>query len=95
MTILSGSSLKAYWLSHYLCDIIFQSIPSIIAIIGIIVFGIKIDGIQYLFIAMIFANPAFIYCFSFFFEKEETGSLLLKIIYFVVGIIVPVSLSIF
>jgi hypothetical protein len=45
MTILSGSSLKAYWLSHYFCDLTFQAIPSLIAIIGMILFGIEIDGI--------------------------------------------------
>lgn len=43
---------------------------------------------------MIFANPVFIYFISFLFEKEETGSLIVKIIYFIIGIIAPIVLSV-
>ena len=92
--ILSGTSLNAYWLSHYLCDIIFQAIPSIFAIIGIFAFNLQADQVQYLFLLMILANPVFIYFLSFLFEKEETGSLIIKIIYFLIGVIVPIVLSV-
>lgn len=95
MIIISGSSIKAYWLAHYICDILFHALFSLITIIGMLVFGVSIDGIQYLLITMIFANPAFIYFFSFLFSKEETGSLVLKMLYFVIGVIIPASLSIF
>lgn len=43
---------------------------------------------------MIFTNPAFVYFLSFFFEKEESGSLVLKIIYFIIGVIVPIIFSV-
>jgi hypothetical protein len=43
---------------------------------------------------LIFANPAFIYFLTFIFEKEETGSLVVKMIYFVIGIIAPIAISI-
>lgn len=43
---------------------------------------------------MIFCNPAFIYFLSFLFEKEETGSLVVKMIYFVIGIIGPITITI-
>jgi hypothetical protein len=41
--MLSGTSLNAYWLSHYICDIIFQAVPSVFAIIGIKVFNVNAD----------------------------------------------------
>jgi hypothetical protein len=43
---------------------------------------------------MIFSNPTFIYFLSFLFEKEETGSLVVKMIYFIIGIIGPITISI-
>jgi hypothetical protein len=43
---------------------------------------------------LIFANPAFIYFLTFIFEKEETGSLVVKMIYFIIGIIAPIAISI-
>jgi len=43
---------------------------------------------------MIFANPAFIYFLSFLTEKEETGSLVVKMIYFVIGIICSITVTI-
>lgn len=42
----------------------------------------------------IFTNPAFIYFFSFLFDKDETGSLVIKMLYFVIGIIGPITMSI-
>jgi hypothetical protein len=43
---------------------------------------------------MIFSNPTFIYFLSFLFEKEETGSLVLKMVYFIIGVIGPITISI-
>jgi hypothetical protein len=43
---------------------------------------------------MIFANPSFIYVLSFFFQKEETASLAIKMIYFVIGLIAPLTIAI-
>jgi len=33
--IISGVSIPAYWMSHYIIDVAFQAIPSICAVIGI------------------------------------------------------------
>lgn len=57
-------------------------------------FGIDVPDIEYLFIIMIFANPAFVYFFSFLFEKDETGSLVLKMFYFLLGMIAPIIVSV-
>ena len=92
--LVSGSSLMAYWLGHYLADILFQSIPAVVGIIGVHAFGLDIPDIAYLFGAIVLVNPAFLYFFSFFFDKDETGSLVIKMFYFVFGIIAPIAISI-
>jgi len=68
--------------------------PSIVAICGIHYFDIAVPKVEWLFLATVFSNPAFIYFFSFLFEKDETGSLLIKMVYFVIGIIGPIAISI-
>lgn len=92
--MVSGSSLLAYWLGNYLADIIFQFFPAVFAIIGVHAFGIDVPDVAVLFLAMIFANPAFVYFFSFLFDKDETGSLVIKMFYFVIGIIAPIAVSV-
>ena len=57
-------------------------------------FGIDVPDVEILFLATIFANPAFIYFFSFLFDKDETGSLVIKMFYFVMGIIAPIAVSV-
>jgi len=90
--MISGSSLSAYWIGTYLADICFQLIPAIGAIIGIHVFGIDVPGAEWLFLAMVLANPLFIYFMSFFFEKDDTGSLAIKILYLVLGVVAPITM---
>ena len=51
--IISGVSLPAYWISHYLLDIVFQAPPSICAIIGIKAFNLDVrntTGIQQIYL---------------------------------------------
>lgn len=92
--MISGSSVFAYWMGNYVADIVFQAIPSIVGIVGVHAFGIDVPGIEYLFLMMIFANPAFVYFFTFFFDKDETGSLVIKMFYFVFGMIAPIVVSV-
>jgi len=92
--LISGSSLTAYWLSHYISDILFQAVPSIFAIIGMKLFEVNVESAWILFLLMIFANPTFIYLLTFIFSKEETGSLAVKMLYFVIGIIGPIVISV-
>jgi hypothetical protein len=66
----------------------------LIAIIGLNIFDIKVESVYVLFILMIFANPPFIYFLSFLTEKEETGSLVVKMIYFVIGIISSITVTV-
>lgn len=93
--MVSGASKPAYWLGHYIGDVVFQFIPSIVSIICIEwIFKIDVPYAWVLFIVNVFANSAFIYALSFFFEKEDSGSLTVKMIYFIFGIIGPIVVGI-
>ena len=92
--MISGSSLLAYWLGNYAADILFQSLPAMFGIIFIHVFGIDVPDVGFLFLATMLSNPVFIYFFSFFFDKDESGSLVIKMFYFVFGIIAPITVSV-
>ena len=92
--MVSGSGLFAYWTGNYIADIVFQALPAVSAIICVKLFGIDVPDVGYLFLAIMLSNPVFIYFFSFFFANDESGSLVLKIVYFVVGIVGPIAISI-
>jgi len=92
--MISGSSLSAYWLGTYAADVIFQLLPAVFAIVGIHAYGLDLPKVEYLFLVAVFANPAFIYFFSFLFDKDEAGSLAIKMLYFLLGIIAPITVSI-
>ena len=92
--MVSGSSLPAYWLSNYFADIIFHSLGAIVALLGIWMFNIEVDGIYYLFGLVVLANPVFVYFVTSFFDKDESGSLAINVIFFVFGIIAPIALSV-
>mmetsp|Transcript_30475 Transcript_30475/g.46697 ORF Transcript_30475/g.46697 Transcript_30475/m.46697 type:complete len:133 (+) Transcript_30475:3472-3870(+) len=92
--MVSGSSLSAYWIGNFIADCLFQAIPAVVGIIGVKIFDIDVPGVWALFLATIFANPAFIYFFSFLFEKDEAGSLTIKMLYMVLGIIAPITISV-
>lgn len=92
--MISGASLTAYWMANYVADILFQSIAAIVGIVGVKAFGIDVPDVQWLFLATIFANPAFVYFFTFLFDKDETGSLVIKMFYFIMGMIAPITVSV-
>jgi uncharacterized membrane protein YhaH (DUF805 family) len=37
-----------------------------------------------------FSNPVFLYCFSFIFEKDSTGSIVTRILYIMFGGLAPI-----
>jgi len=43
---------------------------------------------------MILANPPFLYFFSFLFDKDDAGSLAIKMVYFLIGVVAPITVSI-
>lgn len=92
--MISGCSLTAYWVGNYIADIMFQSIGAIAAVIAIKVFDVDVPYAWVLLILVVLANPAFVYFFSFFFEKDDAGSLSVKLLYMLFGVIAPLAVSI-
>jgi ABC-type multidrug transport system fused ATPase/permease subunit len=92
--MISGCSLSAYWIGNYIADILFQAVPALVGIAGIHLFNIDVPKVEWIFLVVVFANPAFIYAFSFLFDKDEAGSLVIKMVFFLLGIIAPITISI-
>jgi hypothetical protein len=63
-------------------------------VIFVKVFDIDVPNAWVLFLVNVFTNPAFVYAFSFFFDKDDAGSLVIKMLYIVIGIVGPISMSI-
>jgi len=93
--IVSGGSLSAYWLSHYLGDIIFQFLPVIVAIICYTSFGVDIPDSWVILVVFVFVNPPFIYFLSFFFRKDSTAGIVTSVIYLFFGGICCIVVGIF
>jgi hypothetical protein len=55
-----------------------------------LLFDLDVPQAWVIFIVMIFNNPPFIYFISLLVQREEQGSLLIKILYFSVGVIAPI-----
>ena len=66
----------------------------IVALIGIEFVDLDLSQHQYLFAAFVFANPVFIYLLSFFFKKDSSGSLFIKLFYVLAGGIGPLVIVI-
>lgn len=93
--MISGSSLSAYWISQYISDVLFQVPHATLAIAGVWIFNIDAPEVMYLFFGIVMVNPLFIYVFSFFFDKEDSASMAIKIVYFLYGIIFPITIAVF
>lgn len=46
-----------------------------------------------MFLIFIFANPIFVYFFSFLFDKDSTGSIVVRILYLLIGGLMPIVVS--
>jgi len=91
--MVSGCSIGAYWAGNYVADIIFQSIPALVGLLFVGIFDIDAPQAWVLFLLIVLANPVFLYAFSFMFAKQESGSFVIKIIYFSLGIVAPLAMS--
>ena len=92
--MVSGANLPAYWLSNYFADVIFHGLGAGVALFGIWMFDVEVPGVYHLFGLIILANPVFVYFVTSFFDKDESGSLAINVIFFVFGIIAPISLTV-
>ncbi len=91
--IISGLNLPAYWISHYILDILFQAPPSICAIVGIKLFNLDFPDAWIIILVFIFANPLFIYAFSCLFKNEGSASIIIRASYLLIGAILPTAIQ--
>jgi len=87
---ISGMSLPAFWLGHYVSDCIFNAIPSIVIIILISVWDISAPKGWVIITIHIFVNPIFLYFISTFYERSVTVRNHTIFIYLLSSIIFPV-----
>ena len=92
--MVSGGSLKAYWLSHYIGDVIFQLIPILVAIASYLIVGTDLPYGWLFFLLFLVANPPFIYFLSFFFDKDSAGGTFVAIFFLAVGWIGAIAIGI-
>lgn len=91
--IVSGLNLPAYWISHYLLDILFQAPPSICAIIGIKLFDLDFPEAWVIILVFILVNPLFIYVFSCLFDSDSSASIITRLTYVFIGAILPTAIQ--
>ena len=93
---LSGSNMWSYWCGFYIVDIIKLLVFSSLAATSIYLIN---DYASYIWIDLIiasFSSLFFIYCLSFFFEKEESGQKAMSfLIFFIILAVVIVILIMF
>ena len=91
--IVSGLNLPAYWISHYLLDILFRAPPSICAIIGINLFNLHFPEAWVIILVFILVNPLFIYVFSCIFDSDSSASIITRLIYVFIVAILPTAIQ--
>jgi hypothetical protein len=65
--VISGGSKVAYWMSHYLVDVISHAIPATVTCLSITFFEINAPEVELIFMWFCLTNPLFIYSVQFFF----------------------------
>lgn len=66
--IISGGSKIAYWISHYVIDVVTHGIPAYITCYSIKVFEVDAPDIEILFVVFCLTNPLFVYVVSNMFK---------------------------
>jgi len=92
----SGLNLKAYWLSKYFSDCLFNVIPTLVVLGLLKLIGTRIDAPKYwiLLVLNIFANPIFIYVMSGLFKSSASARSAVMYLYLLLGIVLPMFLMI-
>ena len=92
--IVSGATLKAYWIANYIVDFCTHMIPGIVAKLCIVYFEIDAPKFEHLIFWFALANPLCIYILSFIFDSDGKASILLRIFYVVIGGAAPITMQI-
>lgn len=86
---ISGVSLPAYWIGHYISDVIFSLITTTFIFILMEAYDSKVPGTWVLILLMTFTNPIFLYVFSLPFSMALTARNGVQYIYLFVGVLAP------
>lgn len=87
MQLISGMSLKAYWISNMIADIIKVYVPCLLIILLSVIFKTDYAGVGLLFCLLPWALVPFTYITSFLFVDDTNSQILTLLINFVVCII--------
>lgn len=90
--ILSGCNVYAYWAAQYTKDLIMHGIPSLFSLIIVHKYEIDVPDCETHFLFFCLANPLFLYSISFLFDTDSKGSILVRMFYFTMGAIMPLTI---
>ena len=82
--LISGGSLLAYWMSHYIVDIL-KFITPALWFIAIYALDVDIGNWWLLLILLVLAVLPFTYCLSFLFSKDSTARTTVSYLQFIMG----------
>ena len=92
--MVSGASKLAYWASNFFVDFIYHQMIAQIARASIHYMGIDVPDVEYVFLAFSLVNPFFVYGLSFLFDTDAKASVIVRILYFVLGAVAPIAIQV-
>lgn len=92
--MISGGSKIAYWLSHYIVDVLTHAIPAVLTIYSIELFEVNAPEVESLFICFCLGNPLFVYSLNFFFTNDSIASIFIRVFYFAFGGVAPIAMQV-
>lgn len=92
--IVSGIRLPAYWMGHYVKDVVFGLILALWIIVLIAIFDIDVEDAWIFLILGAFVNPPFLYTFGFFFDKADNSGGATSFYMFLFSFIAPIVIFI-
>lgn len=88
--IVSGVKLPAFWVGHYVKDVIFGLVLFIYMVIMMAIFDVQMEGAWLLILLAAFAIPPFLYFFGNMFDKAENSSGLVLFYMFLLNFLAPI-----
>lgn len=92
--MVSGASKLAYWASHYFVDFLNHMLIACLIRYGIHVFDVDAPDVEHVFWYFSLTNPLFIYTMSFIFDTDFKASVFVRIFYFVIGGVAPITIKV-
>ena len=89
--MISGASKLAYWTSNYVIDVTFHLIYAMVGTFTIQALDMDVPEAYRLLISFAFINPMFVYALSFLFDSDSKASVVIRVLYFVMGGCAPIA----